>query len=251
MRTKDECQIADSLGCILSRSREEIRRSIPEVAAELGVPERWVRLAEADRWSEMPDDAYSRIYLKSYCRRLGLDTAAMTGLYRQVRQRSGLSAKKPSGNRRHPTTAVPQWQLMVTSQVLRRSGAGLLSLGLVGYFWWAMAGIVTPPRIAVMSPADGFVTEESSVTLEGVTEAEVLLRINGKEVPPDGQGRFRDTLELADGLNTIQITGAKKHSRETTVIRRVIVQPSAQPTALLGPVEPAANGQPIPNQTSP
>ncbi|MBN1585775.1 helix-turn-helix domain-containing protein [Candidatus Uhrbacteria bacterium] len=230
MGNGNECQIADSLGEILSRQRRGLGMGVGEISARIGVPERWILSAESDRWAEIPDDAYSRIYYRSLCRFLRLDHQAMVGPYRQARQRAGLGGKAAK-TRHHPTTAVPKWQMAVATQMTRRGILCAIGLGLVGYFWWSVANIVTPPKIVLSAPADGLVTEDRSVTVKGMTEREVDLLINGKAVATDGHGFFRDELNLAEGLNTITIAGSKKHSRVTTVIRRIIYQPDTMPTA--------------------
>ena len=234
MVSQTKCQIAESLGGMLTRSREEKRLTTAKVSAQLGIPEKWVLKAENDKWDEIPEDAYSRIYFRSYCRLLGLDTKTMLELYRQARQRHRLNNRQFSkDSRHHPTTAVPAWQMIVATRLIRRSVLGLLGLGLIGYFWWAIAGIVTPPKIVLIAPMDGLVTEDRSIVVEGRTEAEVGLRVNGKDVAPDGNGYFRDTLDLAEGLNIITVAAFKRHSKETVVTRRIIVKPQEKTAVIL------------------
>ena len=232
---QSKCKIAESLGDMLSRSRQETKLTTDRVSARLGIPEKWIIQVEDNKWSEIPDDAYSRIYFRSYCRLLGFDTKTMSELYRQTRQRCRLNNRQlTNDHHHHPTIAVPAWQMMVTTRLIRRSLLGLLSLGLIGYFWWVIAGIVTPPKIALIAPIDGLVTEDRSIVVEGQTEAEVGLRVNGKDVAPDGNGYFYDTLDLAEGLNLIKVSASKKHSKETVVIRRIIVKPQEK-TAVITP----------------
>ena len=234
MVSQTKCQIAESLGDMLSRSRQEMKLTPTKVSARLGIPEKWILRIEADQWSEIPEDAYSRIYFRSYCRLLGLDTKTMIELYRGTRLRHRLNDRQSTKARRHhPTTAVPAWQTIVTTRLIRRGLLGLLGLGLIGYFWWAIAGIITPPKIALIAPVDGLVTEDRSVVVEGRTESEVGLQVNGKSISPDGNGYFRDTLELAEGLNLIKVTASKRHSKETVVTRRIIVKPPEKTAALL------------------
>jgi hypothetical protein len=108
---------------------------------------------------------------------------------------------------------------------------GLVVLGLGVYFALEIKKIIAPPQISLAAPQDGLVTTERSLVIEGRTEREVSLRINGKPVSPDGNGNFRDTLELQEGLNLITVVGAKKHSKEMAVTRRIIVMPKQRPTA--------------------
>lgn len=248
-RRQSDCRIADSLGQILRQARLDFGWTLDEAAERTGVPEKWLAGAEADHWEDLPDDAYSRIYFKSYCRLLELEPRAMQALYRQTRQRTALRQGPASAEggasgpgsaderRHHPTTAIPTRHLITAPQMIRRGLLAVIGIGLASYFWWATANIVTPPKITVIAPVDGMVTTDPSVTVSGRTESEVTLRVNGKEVTTDSDGFFQDTLELADGLNVIKVVGAKKHSKETVVTRRIIVERADRPTAVIGPWE--------------
>ncbi len=226
------CKIADSVGALLKKARLDMGCARSEAAARMKVPERYVAAFEENDHGRLPDDVYSRIYLKVYCKFLGLDTQTTLKLYKQERTRF-LAAKTaaPAEVRRHPVAHIPASQMIAAPHLIRTA---LLIAGVAGlavYLWWAVGNIVRPPAISLWSPRDGLVTPERTVTIEGRTEKEVSLRINGKTVAADSQGIFRDTLDLQSGLNVITIVGAKKHSREMVMTRRILVQPSEKTTA--------------------
>ena len=232
MRHRPDCQIAESLGQLLKRGRERSQWGVEELSADIGVPVRWIRAAEADRWQDLPDDAYSRIYLKSLCRAVGLDRQSTSALYVRLRQQSRAAGYVPS-LRRHPNEAIPFWQMVAAPRLIRNAAVGLTACLAIGFLWVSLTDMVTPPPIAVSFPTDGTVLTERNVTVEGKTEPEVRLRINGKDIAPDSRGFFSDSLDLTEGLNTIRVSGSKRHSQETVVTRRIIVKPDIQPTAIL------------------
>jgi len=235
------CKIADSVGAILKQARLELGVNREDTAAKLKIPKNYIARFEDGVFDKLPDDVYTKIYLKAYCKFLGLDTQTMVNLHRQERQRSqALRARRQDEEHRHPTTAIPRRHLVVTPQIIRAAVLAAVVIGLAAYFWWAVARIVRPPAITVTSPRDGLVTTEQAVTIEGRTEQEVALRINGKYVAPDSSGNFKDTLELQEGLNEIKIVGMKKHSREAVLPLRIIVKPKDRATAAL----PAPEVQP-------
>ena len=235
------CKIADSVGAILKQARLELGVNREDVAAKLKIPKNYIARFEDGVFDKLPDDVYTRIYLKTYCKFLGLDIQTMVNLHRQERQRALALLRSDAADKRHPALAIPRRHLVVTPQIIRTAVLGAVVLALAVYFWWAIKNIVRPPDISVASPRDGLVTTERSVTVEGRTEREVALRINGKYVAPDGAGNFKDTLELQDGLNVIKIIGLKKHSKETVVPLRIIVKPRDVPTAAL-PADPLPPG---------
>jgi len=224
----------DSVGVRLKKARTELGCSRHDAAVKTKIPERYITRFEDGAYDKLPDDVYSRIFLKVYCKFLGLDVPTMVGLQRQERLRAAAPQKNPAPGasaRRHPTRAIPAWQMMVTPQLIRAVIVIGAVLGLAVYFWLTVSRIVSPPVITLSSPRDNFVTSDHAVTVEGRTEREVSLRINGKYVALDELGNFRDTMELQDGLNEIKVVGMKKHGKEAVIIRNIVVEPKDRPTA--------------------
>ncbi len=230
-------KLTDAVGVRLKKARTELGCSRHEAAAKTKIPERYIARFEDGAYDKLPDDVYSKIFLKVYCKFLGLDVPSIVAQQRQERLRA-LNPQRTPGLGRHPTRAIPAWQLLATPKLIKSAIIIGAVLGLAIYFWLAVSNIVSPPVITLSSPQDNLVTSEHSLTVEGKTELEVSLRINGKYVAPDGYGNFKDTLELQDGLNEVKVIGMKKHSREATITRRILVEPKDRPTAAAVPPLP-------------
>jgi hypothetical protein len=93
--------------------------------------------------------------------------------------------------------------------------------------------MMAPPSITLTAPSDGLVTTDKTLTVQGRTEREVTLLVNGEPVHIDSEGNFSDDLDLRDGLNVIRVVAIRKHGQEAEIVRRVIVNPSERPTASL------------------
>lgn len=224
---------AESVGALLREARLERGLSTADVASDLHFPETYVTAFENDDHWRVPDDAYTKLYLKAYAAYLGFNTAT---LMRQHAKERGRHVAEPlRAAAAQPQRAIPAWMLWVTPSVVQTALLVTVALGIVGYFGYELKRMVAPPEIVLASPQDGLVTKERSVSVSGVTEPEVTIRVNGKAINPDLQGKFSDTLELQDGLNLITIKSAKKHSKEVTLTRRVIVTPSERPAAMVLP----------------
>jgi len=204
-----------------------------ELATRIKVPERFIVAIEDGRYDLIPEDIYSRIYLKAYCAFLRLDAAKIHGMYRVERMQMNRRRGTAADENRHPRTSVPMRHMVVAPKVVKGIIIGLIVLGLGIYFTAALKKIVVPPTISLNSPRDGFVTTERSITISGKTEPEVRLLINGKQTPTDEDGNFQDTLTLQEGLNTVKVVGSKKYSKKMTVMRRIIVEPKERTTASL------------------
>ncbi len=126
----------------------------------------------------------------------------------------------------HPARNVTQWALHNVPLMIRTSIIiGVISL-FFGYIGLQVYRILTPPMLAVFTPFDGFVTDEPTLMVQGKTEPEVLLSVNGIELTHDDAGRFETVMTLAPGVNTLSITAEKKHGKTTSDMRRVIFKES-------------------------
>jgi cytoskeletal protein RodZ len=233
MTERTAAKVAESVGSLLEQARLDLGVSVEDAARDLRVMPSRLRELELGDHRRIPDDIYTRILLKAYCRLIGLDMTSTLNLWKRERQRLGLSSTQPGTDRRHPTAGVSAVAMLNRPRLVRSALAVAAGVGLAAYLIWAVKGIVAPPTITLNSPRDGLVTVDRTVTVEGRTESEVAVRVNGKTVTPDSRGNFRDTLDLQEGLNTIKVVGMKRHSKETTVTRRVIVEPTVKPTAAL------------------
>lgn len=84
-----------------------------------------------------------------------------------------------------------------------------------------------PPELSVTSPVDGFITNQSSVTVSGttndVTSSPVTLTVNGASVQVYDDGTFSTTISLVTGENEITVIATDGAGRSTTVTRTVTV----------------------------
>ena len=79
----------------------------------------------------------------------------------------------------------------------------------------------TPPMLSLTSPSDGMTTETPNITVSGMTEAYVALKINGVLVALEPDGSFAYELSLVRGTNVILITATDAGNNSASVSRTV------------------------------
>jgi hypothetical protein len=84
--------------------------------------------------------------------------------------------------------------------------------------------VTTPPKLSVYSPVEGFISDKNEILLQGETEKECVLTVNGEEIQIDETGKFNKIITMSAGVNTITLSSKKKHGKTTTVIRHIVVQ---------------------------
>ena len=94
---------------------------------------------------------------------------------------------------------------------------GLVIAILLGYLVWEINSIVAAPQVNIIQPDNNFRTIESSVLIIGQTEPEVQLTINSDRIVLDEEGNWQQNINLVSGLNNLEISAKKKHSKTKTI----------------------------------
>nr|DAY68088.1 MAG TPA: Ig-like domain protein [Caudoviricetes sp.] len=82
-----------------------------------------------------------------------------------------------------------------------------------------------PPTLSITSPANGLVTNISTITVSGtsndVTSSPVTITVNGTAVTVGSDGAFTTSIKLTEGENTITVIATDSAGKKTTVTRTV------------------------------
>lgn len=85
----------------------------------------------------------------------------------------------------------------------------------------------TSPTLTITSPSSDIYTNNASLTIVGVTNDAtsnpVTVTVNGVSATVDGSGNFSKTVTLVAGSNTIAIIARDGATRETTIVRTVVL----------------------------
>lgn len=88
-----------------------------------------------------------------------------------------------------------------------------------------------PPTLSITAPAEGLVTNKSTVTVTGktddVTSKPVTVTVNGAAATVNTDGTFSKDVTLVNGSNTITIVAKDKAGKTTTVTRKVTLDTAA------------------------
>ncbi|MBP9748887.1 helix-turn-helix domain-containing protein [Patescibacteria group bacterium] len=206
-----------TLGDFLRQQREAVGKSIPELARQAQVQEKYVQAFEQNAVAQLPDFLYQQFFLRSIARVLHLDAEELLVLHASQQEHVvGLRA-----NALPPARA--SWRsFMVAPRVVSAAVvAGLAVFGL-GVLGWEIRGMTALPALALSTPADGSLSAIPTVSVAGLTERGTELRINGELVYLSADGKFSEAVNLHRGVNIIKIAAKKVHSDEQVLYRRVL-----------------------------
>lgn len=209
-----------SIGDHLRQARVARGESLESVERATGVTRKYIEAIETDEFKKLPDLVYAKNFVRALAKHYGLDPATLTGdLMKEMSVAGGRSVFGAD----RPVTFVNGRRLVVTPSLMKQLLVALLLLGIVGYFGFAVFKILQPPKIVIYSPQDNQVFSSEDVVLQGLTEPEVNLTVNGENVLIAADGSFKDTLRLPPGVSDLLIAGKKKHSKENELYLKVVV----------------------------
>lgn len=208
----------ETLGEKLRRLRDEAHLSLPTIAKETGIQQKYLEALEQGAYAKLPGDVYVRNILRHYVQLLHLNEQRVFEIYDQER-----TVVRTTGMGTLPPQAKKEARSFNPQKLLKRLALGVAALALVGYLGYTVMASRTPPALTVSSPAQDIVLHELVVQVQGTTERESRVKINGQDILLDAEGKFSENVDLQPGLNVITVTSAKERTREQKVERRVIV----------------------------
>jgi transcriptional regulator with XRE-family HTH domain len=216
-----------SIGQTLKATRESRGETLDDVERATTISKKYLTALENDQFKLLPEWVYAKNFVRTLAAHYRLDTEAIVSDLLQEMS----AAEGRRGPMRHPVNFVSGRKLMVTPKIFNSAAASLAFLAVIGYFAFSINGILKPPAITIVSPKDNEVFSTRHVVLEGLTEPEVELTVNQEPVLLEADGSFKDTLNLPPGVAILRVAAKKKHSKESEVILKVIIE-DTQPVAI-------------------
>ena len=202
----------------LQKTRLEQNLSLEDIFKKTRIPLKYLSAIESGRFQELPQTKAHRLaYMRGYAEALDLNPASFLYQFSQESE-TECHPRLPSGHLAKP------WLFSSLSNIFKKITIAVLLASFLGYLVWQVNGILQPPKLTVFTPMDGYVSNHLTTLVQGETEKEIKLTINGKEIRPNDLGRFEISLDLSNGVNTITISAIKKHGKTTTITRHVMVK---------------------------
>lgn len=201
-----------TLGGLLFGRREELGISQNKAARDLVVKEEVIDSLENGQYQDLPEPTFVKGLIRSYAQYLGLDSDHLLALYRREYDETKYPKKSLVIENKKPKITPAR----LTTAAFITAIVAFIIYVIVQYF-----SILTAPKLTVTSPQNDETTTIPIVQVNGQTEKETSISIDGQLVPVDDQGNFSYQYNLKDGQNTIVIIASKKLSAKSKVIKIV------------------------------
>lgn len=216
----------ETLGEKLKRHRLEAGYTINQVGKLMRLSPRYIELIESDAFDCLPPGVYIKKFLENYANFLNLNSETVIYLYNQE---IALNEKLKKDDSKSLLKKDNIWQklykFILSPITLRYFFSSIVILTVLFYLGLSINKIFLPPELIIKNPEKPIIKiKESNITIEGITEKEVDLTINGKQVLCDQNGNFVLNIDLQQGLNLITISAKKKHSQPHIEYRQIFVE---------------------------
>jgi len=202
-----------TLGERLNKLRSEKRITLGEVSKSTRIQIKYLEYLESGRFEKLPADVYVKGFLRSYAQYLGMDENYLIRLYEREREiHNNIKKEEPKQNSFRPirfSNIIITPKFLVAFLIVFFVGLGFF------YLYRELSIFISSPMLAITSPVNNFSTEEKEITVEGLTEKDAKLLINGQPTIVDENGKFSEALVLQPGLNTITIKAINRFEKES------------------------------------
>ena len=179
---------------------------------------------ETNDLGKLPEPVYAKKFVKALAKHYGIDPdAASDALLKEM----AVAAEVPVSGR--PVNFVEGRSLVAAPILFKTALLVVAFFGIIGYFAYSVHAILKPPAVTLYSPHDDQVFPNNRVVLEGLTEPEVDLAVNGEPVLIEADGSFKDVLNLPPGVSHLRLIAKKRHSREQEILLKVVVEDTKIP----------------------
>ena len=211
-------------GECLKRKREELNISLRDICEKLKIKVSYLENLEKGNYKELPPDVYVKGFVKSYARLVGLDSEKMVSIYDREKK-IGDKIEKKYQKKELLTSKLTTKNFAVITPRIVAAFFSLLILFIVGYYlWYQISSFNSTPYLFVSSPYEDRVVDNSDITIEGETERETTIKINGQDIFVNPDGYFKEDIMLQPGKNVFIIEAVNKFNRTAKEVRNIIYE---------------------------
>lgn len=216
---KKKCLLPSKRVCLRLKSlREQKGMSLKRLSEKTRIAVEYLKALEECRFDDLDHSiVYKKNFIKKYVSALGEDPKPFLDQFNTEEL-----THKEKCKQHHPDVGCSKTSLTNLPNVLRLAGIGVVVFGLLFYLGIHVHNILQPPELTLLSPTDGYITEENSVLITGKTQPETKIMVNNEPISNDEQGNFEQEVTLSPGINALVVTAENKHGKTSEEICHVI-----------------------------
>lgn len=209
-----------TVGFILKEAREKKGLTPSQVESTIKIREKFIIAIENDEFSMLPSPSYAKGFVRNYAEFLGLPIDQTMAIFRRQTSEASKLSLLPKGVTDPLNT--PFFQL--TPARFLTLIATLLFIVFFLYLGLQYTRVNANPVLTIAAPIDKSIVTQKRITVEGKTNPDATVTINGVSTVVRDDGRFFEQIAIESGVNKIQIIATSRFGKMTTATREVGLQ---------------------------
>lgn len=210
-----------TVGSMLYEARMAKGLKPSDIEQAIKIREKYILAIESDDFTSLPSPSYAKGFIRNYAEYLGLSTESVMAFFRRQMTEVTRASIIPRGVS-DPLNA-PFFHFTPRRFIVLIVSLLLLTFVLYLGRQYIMNG--KAPPLDISSPANQQIVHTSRVVVEGKTQPDTTIVINGVSTIVRDDGRFYDQVPLEIGVNTITFVATSRFGKTTTIVREVGFQP--------------------------
>ena len=202
-------------GQILKENRVKKEISLDEVARETKIRKPYLLALEKDDYQSLPSITIIKGFIRNYAQFLDLKPERLVAIfkrdYRKTQEQKSVFPSRVDLSKQFRWT--PKKTLIVV--------VALFIVAFLTYLAYQYHGLLGKPSLEIYSPADNQQVIEEQIAVEGRTNPDNSVTINGSLAQLNKQGEFSYRLRLVFGENKIVIETTNRLGRKARQTRTI------------------------------
>ena len=204
-----------TIGLLLKEARLSKRYSLVKMENITRIRKDFIESMENEEWETLPAFTTVLGFAKSLASPLDLSVKTVVAVLKR-----DYPPKKLNINPKPDISSKFIWSPRLTFWL----GAGIAILIIFGYLIFQYARFTSPPKVTITTPKDGEVVKGKTVHIEGNTETDAKILINGQPVIVSDNGKFTIELLVTKDTKEIIVKSISRSGKESTISRKIEVQ---------------------------
>jgi len=198
-----------TVGAMLKSARLAKGTTLKDVERDIKIREKFILAIEADNFRELPSPSYAKGFVHNYAEYLGLQTDAVMAFFRRQMTEAPGDSLLPKGVS-DPLNAP---FLHLTPGRFIGMLVGILLLVFLVYLGGQYFRVNQPPPLTIKTPKNQQIFEEQHVAVEGQTDPDATVSVNGVSTVVRDDGRFYIQVAIDPGVNTLTIIAVSRFGK--------------------------------------
>lgn len=213
--------IPERVGHHLRALRLEYNINLDTLSKRTRISKKYLEALEQCRFDDIPfAPIYQKNFVKLYAEAIGENPDPFVTQFSHQEMNSVID----HASKTDYSQPLKRNHLHNLPNILRYAAILTIALLFLAYIGVQVHNILTPPQLTLLSPQDGMITTDNTIIVQGETENETEVFINGTPIKHGENGAFHEEIDLIPGVNTILITAKNKHGKTTNEERHIILK---------------------------